>query len=205
MLDALMLINQAVAVYGDTPVQSLGEETPGGQSVALLYDRRLDFNLGIYPWSFAKKLFALSLDNQTTPYSGFEHVHLLPAERLEAPDYVTNDITSDSARFHRYTIIDGRVHSNETGLYALCRYRVEPIAMSAAFRAAHVQSLAADLCRARTGNKALSSELMDEAYGPPSEAYMGGMMGAARRADGFGTPPRTQDRSQNPLEQARWY
>lgn len=204
LLTDLDIVNAACAVYGDDPLQSLGEETPGGRAVQLLYEDVISFNLGIYLFSFAKQIRQLSLVDDANPLSGFANVFDLPAERLGQPIYVTDDVTDPDRRFSRYVLIGSTVHANANPLFAQIRFRPHVRDWSPTFKSATITALASKLARSRADATTEADKLHVAAYGNPSDQFMGGMMGAAIKADSFSTPPRRTAWGDNPLERARY-
>lgn len=199
LLSDLDIVNAACAAYGDTPLQSLGEETPGGQAAQLLLEDIIEFNLGVYIFSFAKQIRELSDDAFARPLSGFEHVYDLPADRIGQPIYVTDDVTDPDRRFDRYVIIGDQVHADARPLYAQIRIRPQVRHWSPAFKSATIAALASKLAIARADAGSISKELHVEAYGTPTEDFRGGKMGVAIGSDSFSTPPRKAAWGNNPL------
>ena len=201
--EPLDIVNAACALYGDFPLQDLETDTIEGQPASLLYQSVVEFNLGLYPFSFGKQMFALSRDDLETSLVGYSYVYLLPPERLEAPIFITDDVTSPARRFSDFLISGRHVHSNAIALAAMCKHRPAPWQWSATFRHMTVTALAAELALSRAHDKDLRARLHRDAYGTPTENYRGGLMRAAINADSFGNPHRTQDKFNNPLENAR--
>lgn len=198
LLTHLDIVNAACALFGEDPPGSFDDDVTGAGPVSLLYEQLVDFNLGIYLFSFSKQLFALSVnDAVAAPKSGFKFVFDLPPQALELPIYVTDNVKSPDARFGRYVLLDGQVHADANPLFAMCRYRPEPVKWSPTFRAATITALASKLCLAMAHDRNLSGELHAEAYGSPSDNYRGGQLGAAIRADAYSTPPRAADWAHN--------
>ncbi len=202
LLTSLDIVNAACTLIGETPLQSMDDETDAGQSASLIYQTVLDFNLGLYVWTFAKQIRQLSKDDLTTPYSGFELVYDLPAERIENPLYLTDDITDPDRRFSRYALVGTKVHSSADPLFAMIRFRPDPHNWSATFRSATITALASKFALSLGHDRATSESKHAEAYGTPSDNYRGGQIGAAMRTDAFTTPPRNQNRDDNPLTAA---
>ncbi len=199
----LDIVNAACAMFGEDAPQSFDEDLGNGQSAALLYESVVEFNLGIYLFSFSRQIFPLSVDDSATALSGFTYVFDLPPERIEPPIYVTDDITSPDVRFDRYVLIGDQVHADKNPLYAMCRYRPPVHRWSPTFRKATITSLASHLCLAMAHDKALSDQLRSQAYGSPSQDFRGGEMGAAIKADAYSTPPRKANWGSNFLTRVR--
>lgn len=202
LLDDLDIVNAACAMIGEEPLQELDEETDRGQAAALVYQTTVDFNFGLYSFSFGKQLYQLSQVSGATSLAGFDYVFDMPAERLGDPLYVTDDATDPDRRFSRYALIKSQVHADCTPLFGMFRFRASPDRWSPTFKAATIKAVAAAFAVPLTHDRALADALKVEAYGSSIENYRGGMLGAAIRADTFSVPPRTQNRDNNPLTRA---
>lgn len=202
LLLALDIVNAACAQIGETPLQTMDDETDAGQAASLVYQDVVDFNLGLHPWTFAKQMRQMSRDDVAVPYTGFTYVFDLPSERIENPLYLSDDPTDPRRRFVDYQLVGAKVHASTDPLYAMIRFRPDPYAWSATFRAATITALAARLAITLAHDRALGESKRVEAYGTPSENYRGGQMGAAIRTEAFSTPAQTQDRDTNPLTSA---
>lgn len=204
VLEPLDIVNAACALIGDYPLQDLSTDTVEGQPASLLYQVTVDFNLGVYNFSFARQLFPLSVDDAANSLVGYSKVFDLPPERLDAPIYITDDPSRPERRFSDYRIVGSKVHTNAASLAAECKFRAHPSRWSAAFKQATITALGAALALSRAHDKDLRDRLNRDAYGPPSELFKGGQMRAAISTDSFGNPPRKQAVFQNPLEAARY-
>lgn len=199
----LDIVNSACALFGEDAPQSFDDDLGNGQSAGLLYQSVIEFNLGIYLFSWSRQLFPLSVDDTASKFAGFSHVFDLPPERIEQPIYITDDVTDPDRRFDRYVLIGDQVHADANPVFAMCRYRPPVIRWSPTFRMATITSLAAALCLAMAHDRALSEKFQLEAYGPPSQQYRGGQMAAAIAADAYATPPRKANWGNNPLARGR--
>jgi hypothetical protein len=56
----LVVVNRACAMFGNEPLQSLDEETLGGQRVQLVYDSLFDFCSALIPWTFMRQSVELA-------------------------------------------------------------------------------------------------------------------------------------------------
>lgn len=202
LLDALDIVNAACARVGADPVQSLGEETTGGQSYQLLYDDVVSFNLGLYQFSWSRTIRQLSKISGATPLSGFDHVYDLPPERNGPPLYVTDDVTDPNRRFDRYALLEKQVHSSADPLFACIKIKPDPHLWSATFRSCTITALASRLALSLASDRQTSEMLRVEAYGTPQENFRGGQMRAAIGEDSFSTPPRAANFDRNPLTSA---
>jgi hypothetical protein len=207
LLTNLDIVNGACALFGEDPPESFDDDVDGAGPVSLIYEKVVDFNLGLYAsgFAFAKQLFSLSVDDAIAdPLSGYKYAFDLPPEALGPPIYVTDNVRSPDARFSRFVLLDGRLEADANPLFAMCHFRPNPHRWSATFRSATITALAADLCIAMAHDRNLAGELHVKAYGNPSEGYRGGEMGVAIKADAFSTPPRSTGwADNNPLINAR--
>lgn len=199
----LDIVNAACAMFGDDAPLSFDADLGNGQSASVLYESVVEFNIGIYLFSFSRQIFPLSVDDAASPLSGYSHVFDLPPERIEPPIYVTDDPTDPDRRYDRYVLIGDQVHAADNPLYAMCRYRPPVHRWSPTFRKATITSLASHLCLAMAHDKALSDQFRTQAYGTPSQDFRGGEMGAAIKADAFSTPPRRANWQNNYLSRSR--
>ncbi|MEO4045236.1 hypothetical protein AAFN47_26895 [Hoeflea sp. CAU 1731] len=202
LLTHLDVVNAACARIGAEPIEDFDDDLGGGQAASLVYEEIVRFNLGIYRFSWATTIRPLSMLTNATPFTGWDYVYELPAERLGPPLYITDDITCPDARFSRYTLVGSTVHSDAEALFAAIKFLPDPHLWSATFLSATVTALASDLSYALANDRQGKETLYREAYGAPSEMFRGGKMGAAIREDGQATPPRKPDYDNNPLTRA---
>lgn len=187
----LDIINAACALLGADPVQSLEDDVDGAGAAGVLYLPVLEFNLGLYPWGFAKQLFSLSVNDQVVPNTGYRFAFDLPPEAIELPLYVTDNVKNAERRFDGYVLIDGKVHADANALWAMCRYRPDPQRWTPLFRKAMISSFAAALALPIAADRNARDDFQRQAYGTASESYKGGEIGAAMRSEAYSTPPRS--------------
>lgn len=202
LLTAVDIFNAACARIGEDPVQSFDDDDFGGQTASLIYEETVDFNLGIYRFSWSMEMRQLSRLTNAQPLTGWTKVFDLPPERLGPPLYLSDDITDPDRRFTRYTLTSERVHSDAEPLFAMIRFRPDPPRWSPPFRTATITALASKLAMASASDRTTMETLHQQAYGTPSEAFRGGQMGAAIRDDAHSTPPRRAGWENNPLSKA---
>lgn len=199
MIDKLEIVNRAMLRIGADPLQDLADETLGGQGADLVYDSVVEFALGVYVFSFARKMVELSELASATPLTGFTRIYQLPADRLGPPLRITDDVTDPDRRFTRYVLQGSTVHADEKPLYAEIKFLPEPAEWSGTFRDFVVLAVAAEYALSIGHDKSLRRDMRVNAYGNPSENYRGGALGAAIREDAFATPPRLAGWDNNPL------
>lgn len=188
-------------------IGALGEEgldadDERSQAISTAYDDTVNFNLGVYLFSWSKTIVQLSADDLATPMTGWTKVFDLPAERIGEPLYITDDITTPSRRFSKFTLLGDQVQSNAAELWAQIRIRPQPAKWTPLFLSATITATAAKLALTVREDKDLSARLERLAYGDPIENYRGGQLGAAIRSDSFSNPPRQPNWNDNPLTRA---
>ncbi len=202
LLTDLDIVNAACAMVGEAPLQDLDEEIDAGQSAQLLYDATLEFNIDLGKFTFAKQIRQLSKNALGQPLAGWDLVYTLPAERIGNPLYVTDDPQNHLRRFYDYSLVGAELHADQDPLYAMILFRAPPYQWSGTFKSVMITSLAAQFAISLCHDRALSEDKRSQAYGTPSDNFRGGLMRAALGAEGFTTPPRPQDRDDNPLTNA---
>ena len=203
LLTNLDIVNAACARIGADPLQDIDEETFGGQAASLVYEQLVDFNLGINPaFSFAREMRQLSRLSSATPMTGRLYVFDIPGQHFGPPLWLTDDITNPDRRYTAFNLVAGKVHADADPLYASVRFRPDPPAWPATFKAATITALASQLAMALASDRNLAADLRTEAYGTPQENFRGGQMRAAIFEDSMATPPRKANWFNNPLERA---
>lgn len=188
MLLAVTVANEACAMVGANPVQSLDVETPTNAAVKAAYGRVLGALLGIHPFSFATSTRQLAQRAGATPLTGYDHVYDLPADRLGPPLRISDTAADPRAFFTAYLLEGDTVHASASPLFARILVAPAPHLWSPLFRAAMTTALAADLALSVKRAKDLHQILFAEAFGSPIQNYRGGQLGAAIAADSFATP-----------------
>lgn len=199
---ALDIVNAACARIGADPLQSLDEDTFGGQAAGLVYEELVGFNLGLHPFSFGRKIAQLSRVADAVPLSGWTLVYDLPPDRLGPPLYVTDDVTDPDRRFSRYSLVGATAHADAEPLFACIKFLPAPHLWSATFRSATVTALASRLALTLASDRQTAEQLHGQAYGSPVENHRGGQMRAAITEDSLSTPPRKPNWDNNPLTRA---
>jgi hypothetical protein len=178
------LYNLALDELGQSPIQSFSAEAPGAENAERRYRQVIGEITEARPWSFLMQRVALSRLGEASPthYSfqfdvpGNEQVHAV------------YDRAESNRPFLDYRFMDGRVHANCEALHAEVRLVRSPELWPHKFRQLAIKALAAAGCMQHTGSRTLRNDLMQEAYGLPSEAGRGGLMGQAIALDGQNEP-----------------
>jgi len=194
---SLDIINAACALIGEDALQSFDGEA--GQAAHSIYEAAVNFNLGIYPFSFGKELHQLARVTGATPLSGFTNVFDLPPDRLGPPIYVTDDATDPGRRFARFALVGDVVHCDADPLFAMIKILPAPHRWSATFRSCTITACAAQLAFSLASDRQTLETMNSLAYGSPIENFRGGQMRAAINEDAQATPPRRADWGNNPL------
>jgi hypothetical protein len=186
-LTPVVIANRAMAMIGADPLQSLDDETIGGQAARLLYDSLIGMCLGLTPWTFLRSTQLLNRLDVPPPANGFTYVHQLPpgAELLRltrSRDYA--DVLT------RFEIEGETITSDELVVYAQQQLDVteQPHLWSAPFCHAFTTGLAADLALSHAHDKNLKAQLAAAAFGSDSQNLRGGLMGAAIQANSRNSP-----------------
>jgi hypothetical protein len=194
------IVNAACALLSIDPLQSMGDEMPGGQAAQMLYDPIVELCLGLAPWSFSRRTGQCALLASVTSLLGYGYVHQLPADRIGLPDRLLADATVPGSAIQAFEYDEeDRVHSDWNPLYAQYTWRSLPGRWHPVFRTAVIHAVAAGFCELLTGNSGMAQDLHQKAFGTPSETYRGGLMRAALAADGRNTPARRLPEGSNPL------
>lgn len=188
MLEAITVANEALAIAGANPLNSLDDETQAAGSVRFAYDRVLGFMLGVHPFTWSKSTRQLSRRTAATPFTGYLYVFDLPPDRIGPPVRITDDPSDPQRAFTRYLLEADTVQASVEPLYAQVLYTPPPRVWSAPFRETFVNALASALALSVKRNRALAGELYVQAFGTPTEGNRGGQMGVAIRADSYATP-----------------
>lgn len=196
------VVNDALALLGDDGIGSFTDDERG-RDASRIFRVELGFALGVYPFSWARKIFLLSKLAEPAP-TGHAALFALPPERIGPPLRVTDDATDPDRIFNAFVLLDDRVASDAAALWAECKFLPRASSWSPTFRAAVVTALAGRYAYARAADKDVQERLLRQAYGTPDGGYRGGLIGAAIAEDARATPPRRLPMAANPLSAARW-
>ncbi|EFO29137.1 hypothetical protein TRICHSKD4_4952 [Roseibium sp. TrichSKD4] len=199
LLSTLDIVNAACAEIGADPLQDLDEETIGGQSVTLIYENLVDFNLSIEPFEFKFDLRQLTRIDGEPPLSGFTYLYDVPGPKSGPPRWLTDDPTDPDCHYTRFRLIKGQVHAMDMPIFASVPFRPDPQNWEPAFRKATVSGLAAHLALSLASDANLHELLKMRAYGTPQENYRGGEMRTAINNNAQATPPQRIAMDRNPL------
>lgn len=199
MYDPIDVANDALALIGDDGVTSFSDDVPGGLDARRIYTNEIAFALGIYPFSFARRIFNLALLTDVTPDTGHAYAYALPPERIGPPLRFTDDARDPHRIFNAVALVGSTVTSDASPLWAECKILPEPALWSGTFRQAVVVALSGRFLFARTGDRNGEVTRLEQAYGASSQGYRGGLIAAAIAEDARATPPRRAPIDSNPL------
>lgn len=185
MFAAEDIVNDALALIGDN---SIGSFTEDGD-LERIYRTELGLAVGVYEFSWARRMFLLSRLEGAAP-TGHLHLFALPPERVGPPLRVTDDATDPHRIFNRFELLGDRVAADAPALWALCKFLPAPSSWSSTFRAALINALAGRLAYARSADKDVQERFLRIAYGSPDQGFRAGLIGAAIAEDARSTPPR---------------
>lgn len=197
----LLIANRACALFGNDALQSLDDETPGGQKVELIFDSLLGFCFDLHPWTFMRETVQLAKLTpppiHTVYANGYRSQFVVPRGFVIHPSRLMRSKDPDDVllRFERE---GDKVYSDDDTCFAQLLINQHPERWSGSFTHAFTVALAGELALAMADDKQVSMAKKDEAFGPPSMNYRGGLMGAAIQADARNSPVRTLPQS-NPL------
>jgi hypothetical protein len=197
----LVIANRACAMFGNEPLQSLDEETLAGQRVQLIFDSLLLFCLGLTPWQFARQTVQLAMTAEPLGFSGYlngyAHQFTIPRGFAVNPNRLLRSNDPDDVLLY-FEREGDKVYSNDKTCFALIDAQNHPEQWNGMFAHAFTVALAGELAMALADDKNVSAAKKEEAFGPSSAEYRGGLMGAAIRADARNAPVRRLPQS-NPL------
>jgi hypothetical protein len=180
-LPDLALANQALRLLGAYGITGFDEGTDLAATVAMLQPTRLTELLTAHPWRFTlrKQRLARLAD---APLNEWTHAHQLPAEcvmlRAVRPDPGPHALPADA-----WEVWGDQVLSHHKDLWADFQVAPPPSAWPPWFMALAQHALAAHFAIPVGAGSTAAEYYTRLAFGTPSEARGGGLMGAARRAD----------------------
>lgn len=176
------IINQALVVLGEAPLQSFDEETPISQSVSLLYGLTLN-SLFQAEWHFSRVNLQLSQVSET-PLNGFKYAYELPNDMIAGTAHkALQNLSSPHNLLRDYTISGNRLYASYGPVYLQYNALKEPEQWPPLFYQLVVYALAAALAVPITGSTSLSEHFRGLAFGTPSQNGRGGLFAQAMDAD----------------------
>ncbi|MBN86310.1 MAG: hypothetical protein CL885_02170 [Dehalococcoidia bacterium] len=100
-LTEVSVAQKACGLVGIDPITSFDDQTAEAQAMNVIYDVLIESILGMYPWRFASKQVALSLDAET-PAGRWDYAWQLPTDVLNIQAVTVNDSIIDFDRYNQY-------------------------------------------------------------------------------------------------------
>ena len=149
MASKVGIINLALVSLRAATITEPLENTENGRKMDAIYDLKLDALLRSHPWSFAKKESALSLVAGTPVLTDYTYIYNLPSD-------FTRLLKTSVEPDYAHKIKGRQLYSNSSSISIEYIYFCdEPSLYDAEFIDAFAALLAAELCYAITGDKAL--------------------------------------------------
>lgn len=181
------IINQALTLLRANTITSLNDGSEEADIATIYYD---DFKKDIfsrYPWSFAKKKAALTVDG-TDPVNEWDYSHQIPTdmERLIA---IYNSSAVGAKPMKAWKRHGQYIHSDEATLYAQYIFEVDEADWPGYFKQYAIHALAALLAIPVTDDEQVAAYWRRQAYGLDEENERGGKFGVAASADAQADTP----------------
>lgn len=201
-MEAVTIINRALARIGCLPVQSTAAPGPAGTGVNETYDSVLEDLLSKYPWHFTRRFASLSRLTET-PIGGWTSAFLLPPQRLALPRgyWPSADITARPLA--AFELSEKHVYTATQACFAEYQCRPVPTDWPGHFRELMVLCLAAEYALEIREDPSLRERLRRDAYGPPDLQGEGGQFKISADLDAQARPSQQPAGGANPLTDAR--
>ncbi len=185
----LSIANRACAMIGIEPLQSLDDDTPGGQKAALIIDSLLDFCFALHTWTFTRQTVELNRVTTATPKNGFVYEFVIPKGFKIKPNRMLRSKMNDDV-LTAFEFEGDRLHCDEQQVYAQLLIEQHPERWAGDFRHAFTVALSGEFAMAMADDKGVEAAKKSEAFGPSSMNFRGGLMGAAIQNDARNAPVR---------------
>jgi hypothetical protein len=200
-MDAVTIINRALARIGCLPVQSIAAPGPAGVSVVATYDAVLEDLLSKYPWHFTKRFAALSRLTKTPP--GWTYAFMLPPNRLALPRGYYDGPDISGRPLLSYQLATNEVFANASQVYAEFQVKPPVAHWPGYFRELVTLALGAEYALEIREDGQLRNFLRRDAYGPPDFQGEGGQFKVAADLDAQAQPSQQPAGGANPLTDLR--
>lgn len=201
-MDAVTVINRALARIGCLPIQSTASPGPAGIGVVNTYSSILDDLLSKYPWSFTKK-FAGLVKSTDAPIVNWTYRFVLPPDRIALPRAYYDSATSRRP-LTRFEIEAKHVLCNSSTLFCAYQFRPDPNSWPGYFSELMVLCLSAEYALEVREDPTLRDTIRKDAYGHPQYQGEGGQFKVASDLDAQAQPSEQPDGGRNPLVDARY-
>jgi len=200
--DEVPLINNALAMIGSDPIQSLDEDTELNETVQGQWPRARNHCLFVHAWRFCRKTMPLNLLPET-PVNGWPYAYALPggADALEA---VLMNPQDPYSTLRDFDLQEDKLYSWLKPLWGRFRFRPAVTLWPALFVNA-VETLGAAYFAVPVAHDAnLAADYRSQAVGSDREAGKGGILGRAIAEDFAQRPVSSPLLRGDPLTMARY-
>lgn len=200
-MDAVEIINRALARIGCLPIQSVLAPGPAGTQTVRTYDAILEDLLSKYPWHFTKRFSSLNKLTAAPPL-GWVAQFQLPPTRLSLPRAYFESASSDQPTT-RVQMAGNVVYARSETLFAEWQEKPLPIEWPGHFRELMTLALAAEYAMEIREDPQLRNELRRDCYGSPQDQGMGGQFKVCSDLDASSNPSPQPAGGRNPLTDIR--
>lgn len=201
-MDAVTIINRALARIGCLPIQSVAAPGPAGTGVVNTYDAVLEDLLSKYPWHFTRRFSALSRLT-AVPIGGWSSAFLLPPQRLALPRGYYDGPDISGRPLLSFEIAGDQIYTRSSACYAEYQARPAPKDWPGHFRELMVLALAAEYALEVREDERLRATLRRDVYGPPEMQGDGGQFKVSSDLDAQARPSPQPAGGANPLTDLR--
>lgn len=200
-IDAVTIINRALARIGGGSITSLDEDSDLARQVLAIWSDVSDAALSAYSWNWNRRSRQLDLLAET-PVNGFSYAFGFPGEALSGPFSLS--ASDGRATIKRFSVEGRTVYCNVAAIVGRFPMRVDPAEWPAEFRTAVTVWLAGEFALPVAQDNDMREKLIAQAIGLPSEQGRGGMMGRAIGNDKGRDASLPDLAAHDPLTQARF-
>jgi hypothetical protein len=181
------MANRALAQVRSRPIASFDDQDERTRAVVATYWNVLEAALTMRKWYFARGFEALTAAPESKR-RGWDHAHLLPANRIGPPFKLTNSPKEDRA-IRVFELTEDCVLSDEPQVYGLFYRRTRPVFWPGYFRIFITTALASAFAITVRNDETMSQQKAVEAFGGPSLMGQGGLFKTAADLDHAHRPP----------------
>lgn len=181
------LVNRALVLLGQDPIQDLTDEDEVSVTCATVYPAVRDEVLGLYPWRCTFKKVQLARLTEA-PLNEWTYKFTLPTDRVGEIRTVFNTDEVGAKPFKEYDIIGNELYTDAEEIWVDYPWLINEDSFTGHVRALMVFVLAARLAEPITEDSEKADKWEAKAYGPPGEDGMGGYFARARLLDSTQRP-----------------
>lgn len=182
MSDPVKICNAAAVMLGAGVIQSLEDDTDLSRIFSNLYDRKKRALMSKFPWKFLTETFYLTR-KAAPPMQGWKYAYVIPGAALAGAPHAVFFTNGQKLGSHLYAISGNSVLSDQSELWANLIVDRPESELPEYFQELLIHAIAADTALAITDQQSIADRHYQLAFGTPSEAGMGGMMGRAALID----------------------